>query len=358
MGEKKILTDINPKAWEHPADRAALTALKQIPGVDEIVRKLIGVTTEKSIRLLVLASSVRVSDKQFPKLYKLLNESREILDFKENIELYVSQNPIMNAGAIGVDKPFILLNSAVIERLSEDELLAVIAHEAGHCASGHVLYKTLLWLIIVLSSMLIQIPIAGIALNAIIMALNEWNRKSELSADRAGLLVVQDPNVSYTALMKLAGGSKIGEMNINEFFLQAQEYESGGDIIDSVHKLINLVGQSHPFPVLRLSTLKTWVDSGSYEKILNGEYSKKSNNSPDDFTKDFDDAAKQYKEDISRSGDPLAEIFSKLGDNFDTARKQAENFFQSLFDNTKDDNITDDSTTDDSTTDDSTKKGE
>ena len=74
MSTKKILTDINPKAWEHPADRAALTALKQIPGVDEIVRKLIGVTTEKSIRLLVLASSVRVSSKQFPKLYKFLNK--------------------------------------------------------------------------------------------------------------------------------------------------------------------------------------------------------------------------------------------------------------------------------------------
>ncbi len=338
MSEEKIFTDINPKAWEHPADRAALTALRQIPGVDEIVRKLIGVTTEKSLRLLVLASSVRVSDKQFPKLYKFLNQSREILDIKESFELYVSQNPIMNAGAIGVDKPFILLNSAIIERLSEDELLAVIGHEVGHCASGHVLYKTLLWLIIVLSSMLIQVPIAGIALNVIIMALNEWSRKSELSADRAGLLVAQDPNVSYTALMKLAGGSKIGEMNINEFFLQAQEYESGGDLIDSVHKLINLSGQTHPFPVLRLSELKTWVDSGSYEKILNGDYSKRSSNAPEDLAKDFDDAAKQYKEDITKSGDPLADIFSKLGDNFDNARRQAEDFFGSLFNNTKDDN--------------------
>lgn len=335
MSGKKILTDINPKAWEHPADRAALTALKQIPGVDEIVRKLIGVTTEKSIRLLVLASSVRVSGKQFPKLYKFINEAREILDINEEFELYVSQNPIMNAGAVGVEKPFILLNSAIIERLSEEELLAVIGHEVGHCASGHVLYKTLLWLILILSSMLIQIPIAGAALNAILMALNEWNRKSELSADRAGLLVVQDPNISYTALMKLAGGSKIGQMNINEFFIQAQEYESGGDIIDSVHKLINLLGQSHPFPVLRLSELKTWVDSGNYEKIINGDYSKKSNNSPEDFMKDFDDAAKQYREDMSKSGDPLSEILTKLGSNFDTARKQAEDFFKSIFDNTQ-----------------------
>jgi hypothetical protein len=186
--------------------------------------------------------------------------------------------------------------------------------------------------------MFIQIPIAGVALNAILLALNEWNRKSELSADRAGLLVVQDPNVSYTTLMKLAGGSKIGQMNINEFFVQAQEYEKGGDIIDSVHKLFNLVSQSHPFPVLRLSELKTWVDSGNYENILSGEYKKGSGDSPQDFMKDFDDAAKQYREDISKSGDPLAEILTKLGDNFDAARKQAEDFFKSIFDNTGRDN--------------------
>ncbi len=331
---KKYLYDISPSAWEHPADRAALAALKQLSGIDELIRLLVGKTTEKSLRMIALASSVRVSGLQFPGVRKKVEEACYVLDVKEVPEVYISQNPLMNAGSVGVEKPFITINSALIEQLAEEELQAVIGHELGHIASGHVLYKTLLWLLMNISTNLVHIPLGNFALGAIIAALREWDRKSELSADRAGLLVLQDPSPAYTVLMKLAGGSRIGEMVLEDFFNQAYEYEKGGDILDSVHKLLNMIGQRHPFHVVRLKELKEWVDSGKYEKILSGEYRKRGDRE-EDIQEEFRQAADQYREDFDKSGDPLASALSKIGKQIDAvtreAGKQAEEFFKGLF---------------------------
>lgn len=323
--------NISSKTWEHPADRAALAALRKVPGLDTVLQKLVGVTTERSIRLITLASAVRVSTNQFPKLHRIHREACDLFDLKEGPELYVSQSPFLNAGAIGVEKPFIVLNSSLVDGLSEEEVLYVLGHELGHCMSGHVLYKTLLQLLIKFTTLAFSVPLGGASLLAIILALKEWDRKSELSADRAGLLTVQDPQVCYTALMKLAGGSRTSEMDINEFFVQAAEYERGGGVLDSVYKLLNLVGQTHPFPVLRLTELKTWVDAGAYGKILGGEYITREEGSSDDVRSAFRDAADKYKEDFNNSKDPLAETLRNAMDAAESVRSKAKEAFSSFF---------------------------
>ncbi|MBN2440286.1 MAG: M48 family metallopeptidase [Spirochaetales bacterium] len=337
--EKKILFhNINPKAWEHPADRAALSALKQIPGLDVILKNLLGVMNEKSFRLLFLASAVRVSERQFPLYYKQLRDACDILDSPYLPEMFIAQNPIMNAGAFGVNKPFIVLNSSIIEKLTEEESLAIIGHELGHCLSGHALYHTLLNLLIFISRVLLgilRIPISEIILQGIIYGLLEWYRKSELSADRAGLLVVQNPNVSYQVLMKLAGGTKVEQMDINEFFQQAADYECTGDIVDSVYKILLLIQQTHPFPVLRLTELKTWIDKGDYNKILAGDYIKKGEK--ENVMNDFKDATNQYQEDFKTSNDPLAKaVYGTMSNVMEGANKATEDvqkFFNDLFAN-------------------------
>ena len=107
---------------------------------------------------------------------RLHHEACAIFGIEEAPELFVSQTPFLNAQAIGVDKPFIVLNSALVESLNEEELLAVIGHELGHCLSGHVLYKTLLQLILKFSVVAFSAPMAGAALLPIIIALREWDR--------------------------------------------------------------------------------------------------------------------------------------------------------------------------------------
>ncbi len=138
---KHIFNNISVKAWEHPADKAALAALEKLPGIDTLIKKFVGITTEKSIRLATLASAIRTSENQFPKVHNLLKEACCILDVNEIPELFIAEHPFINARAIGVENPFIILNSSVLEKLSDNEILAIIGHELGHCLSGHLLYN-------------------------------------------------------------------------------------------------------------------------------------------------------------------------------------------------------------------------
>jgi Zn-dependent protease with chaperone function len=330
-GKRKRLDGISSRAWEHPADRATLNALKKVPGLDAVLQKFVGLTTEKSLRLITLASAVRVTDTQFPKLKRIFNDACNTLDMPYVPELYVSQNPFLNARAVGVEQPFIVLHSSIVEALSEDETLCVMGHELGHILSGHVLYSTLLAMLLRFSLVSFSVPLGGISLMAIIVALREWDRKSELSADRAGLLTVQDPEVAYALEMKLAGGPKISDMDMGEFFKQAAEYEAGGTVLDGVYKILNLIGQTHPFPVLRLTELKQWVDAGSYGKILDGDYLRREQAGDEGIFEGFKAAGRQYRDDINNSKDPLAEMLRNMYDNTETARTKVKDVFDSMF---------------------------
>ncbi len=242
--QRRILTEISPQSWEHPADRAALNALRKVPGFDLALRKIFGMFGERAIRLAFKANAVRVSEKQYAWVHERTLRVCEVMDLKEIPEVYVSQTPIVNAGAVGMSDPFIVLNSSMLEVLNHDEVEAVLAHEVGHILSGHVLYRTLLLLIMRLA--LFRYPIAGLALLPILWALLEWYRKSELSCDRAALLGVQDKDVVMSSLMKLAGGTRGEDLDLQEFIDQSEEYRGGGDLLDSVYKVLNAIGATHP----------------------------------------------------------------------------------------------------------------
>lgn len=328
---KVYLRNISPTAWEHPTDRAALAALRKVPGLDAVLQAVFGNTTERSLRLIALASSVRVGPSQFPRVHAMLEEACATLDIAPRPELYIAQNPFLNASAIGIDRPFIVLNSSTVEVLNDEELLCVIAHELGHCASGHALYKTLLAFLLKIPFSALNIPLSGIALMAVIMALREWDRKSELTADRAGLLAAQDPEVSYRLLMKMAGASDPSQININEFFVQASEYEGSGSMLDSVYKMLNLIGQSHPFPVLRLTELKTWVDRGDYAAILGGTYPQRGAESSENVGNRFSEAAGSYKTKFSTSKDPLEQAASTVMGAAAAAGDKVKDVFDQFF---------------------------
>jgi Zn-dependent protease with chaperone function len=301
--QRRVLTEISPQAWEHPADRAALNALRKIPGFDLALRKIFGMFGERAIRLAFKANAVRVSDKQYPWIHERTLRVCEIMDLKEIPEVYVSQTPLVNAGAVGMSDPFIVLNSSMLEVLDHDEVEAVLAHEVGHILSGHVLYRTLLLLIMSLA--LFRYPIAGLALLPILWALLEWYRKSELSCDRAALLAVQDKDVVMSSLMKLAGGTRGEVLNLQEFIAQSEEYREGGDLLDSVYKVLNVIGATHPFSVVRVAELRDWIDSGAYDKIMAGEYARRSDEDLRPYREDLAEAMKGYT-------DAAQEIFDEV----------------------------------------------
>ncbi|PWJ43384.1 M48 family metallopeptidase [Sediminitomix flava] len=317
---------ITSEAWEHPADKAALLALRKVPGIDKVIKALYSVFDEKSIYLYLLATSVRVNEKQFGRVHRIYMEACTIFDIPEDERpaLFVTQTPFLNAGAIGWSKPMITLNSGVVEQMSDDELMAIIGHELGHILSGHVLYRTLLFLLLKVTDRALPM-LTGIALKPIILALQEWNRKSELSCDRAGLLAVQDPEVVINMEMKMAGGRNIHEMDLGEFIKQAEEYESSDSISDSFHKLMNVLSYAttHPFAVTRLNELLKWVQGGEYDQILRGFYKDLANERiaettkkagkgyADDFFKFTDSILKGAKDATSFAKEKTEEAFSK-----------------------------------------------
>jgi predicted Zn-dependent protease len=219
----------------------------------------------------------------------------------------------VNAAAIGMNKPFIIITSPLVDMLDDRELTCVLGHELGHVMCGHALYTTLLVILINAWYAFMGIPGGMLALVAIRLALLEWSRKAELSADRAGLLVSQDPRVSYRVDMKLAGGGHGDEMCVDEFFKQAEEYEAGGDLLDGILKVALLLGQTHPLPVLRVTELKKWIDSGAYEKVLAGDYPKRGAARTDDFAENVKATAASYKESFDSAKDPLISALKDLG---------------------------------------------
>src|SRR5262245_23767402 len=141
LPEDQRLKDISPKAYEHPADRAATAALQSIPMLDVVVRKLIEFGYERALRQIFMAGSLKLGSEQLPMVWASHRAACARLDLESVPDLYLTQFPIANAAAIGADRPIVLLNSRTVELLDEDELRTVLGHEAGHILSDHVLYR-------------------------------------------------------------------------------------------------------------------------------------------------------------------------------------------------------------------------
>lgn len=318
-GDSRILTDISSRSWEHPADRAALAALRKIPVFDQVLRALFGFFGEKPIRLAFQANAVLVGPNQFPQLWELYNEVCDTLDAPERYPLFVAQDPVVNAGAYGMDHPFIILNSGALALLDDRQISYVMGHEVGHVMSDHVLYKTMTELLIRLAGM--GFPIVGLAARAVLLGLLEWSRKAELSADRAGLLALQDPDHVLSGMLKMAGGGSDEETSLAEFIRQAEDYRDSGDLADRIFKVLNVLGESHPFWVLRVSELRAWIESGAYDRILRGEYQRRGEQNPA-YAEDLSEAADAYGRGAKEMLDQMAGAARKAGESFlDNFRK-------------------------------------
>jgi Zn-dependent protease with chaperone function len=313
---RKILTQIAAVSWEHAADRAALQGLRAVPGFDEVVKKIYGFLGERGVRLLFQADAVRVGSSQFPKLNALYTDVLTSLDWSQRPELFVSQTPFVNAGAFGMDRPFIVINSGALKLLDDDEMRALLGHELGHVMSGHALYRTIL--ILILNVGFASLPfLAGLALLPIRVALLEWYRKSELSSDRAGLLASQDATASLRMFLKMAGGGDMTQMDLNAFLVQAKEYEAAGGALDRIFQILNTLDRTHPFNTLRAAELQRWIEAGHYDRIVRGEYTRRG---PEAAQRPLDKDVAEAREHYMKEPKAVA------NDVMDTAKRAAQAF--------------------------------
>ncbi|CAN5337915.1 M48 family metallopeptidase [soil metagenome] len=271
----KKFADLSKHDYIHPSDSKALAALKAIPGVDSALKKLLAWTGESAIRVSFMASAIKVTPKQCPDLHAKLQIACTTLGV-DMPDMFVQQNPLVNAFTGGVEKPIIVLHSALIERLNDEETLAVIAHEVGHIHSEHVLYLTAARLMEALANVSVARLIPGseiikfIVSAGISSALLAWARKAELSCDRAALLVTQDAHVIGRTMMKLAGGTFASKVDYELFLEQGREFKKNYDAnkLDKFWADIMNAGLSHPFPIWRVSEILEWVESGQYADLM------------------------------------------------------------------------------------------
>jgi hypothetical protein len=241
-----------------------------------VVRKFIELFPERVAYIQNVAQTVRVSAKQCPQLYGLFQEACAILDMPEP-ELYAAQNPTPNAYTSGCERPYIIVTTGLLDLMSEQETLAVIAHELGHIQSGHVLYKTMARCISLLLTVIgdMTLGLGRLIGRSLEAALLEWDRKSEFTADRAAALVAQDSQVMLSLMMKLAGGTLFqrDQMNAQEFLKQADLYQDVDvNLLDRMYKVLMVSAVSHPLIIVRASESVRWAESQQYKDILAGRY--------------------------------------------------------------------------------------
>jgi Zn-dependent protease with chaperone function len=319
------LKEISPRAYQHPADRAATAALQRVPYLDEVVRQLIALGYERALRAVSLGGAVRLGERQLPGVWVLHREVFHVLDLDDAVpDLYLTQFPLANAYTIGSKKPIVLLNSELLHLLDDSGRRSVLAHEAAHVHSDHVLYQTALLILVRLGTS--RLPaLAGLPLLAIRLALLEWFRAAELSCDRAAALVTRDTTAVCRSLMVLTAGAAAEDLSLDAFMAQAADYEEGGKGLDRITKLVNDMNLTHPMPVRRARELIDWMRSGEYDRIVGGEYIRRGQEPP--LKEETDSATAHYGDRISgafqQAGSSAAEIGEQLRDWLSRVRGSA-----------------------------------
>lgn len=275
---RKTFPGISADAFTSDNDRRALAVLQKVPLLPLIVKKFYEVGMDRWLYCYNMSMSVRCGPKQYRTLYEIMRESASVLDMPEP-ELYIASNPFPNAYTSGVERPYITIRSSMVDTLTDEQLFHLMGHELGHIKAGHVLYRTVASVLVPLLELLGRrtFGLGDAASIALVLAMYEWYRQSEISADRAGLLVSQSLETSIDANLCLtAGPNRLShEMNREAFMDQARAYQDM-NALDAIGKIVVflLMGSTmtHPMPVHRTQELERWYLSGAYEQIMAGDY--------------------------------------------------------------------------------------
>jgi Zn-dependent protease with chaperone function len=314
---------ISAKAYEHPADRAATSALNSIPLLDKVVKRLSDLGHERRLKQTFMGNAVRLGVDQVPDIWASYLRCTTILDLSSVPDLYVMNSPSVSAMAIGAKTPIIVVNSSLIGSYTADEVQTVLAHEVGHVLSEHVYYTTALLLLKqFMEGALPKSLLLGLPLRGMYYALLEWSRAAELSSDRAAALVMGDPLAPCRVLMRLAGGALPG-MSLEAFLKQATDYDDEDDIFSRHSRFWAELSLTHPIAVRRVKELMEWVRSGEYDRIMAGNYPRRGHEPPP--SAEFTAAVAHYGERFSRFLDRTAGNVQDLGKQFGSWLKKWQN---------------------------------
>ena len=249
----------------HPSDAKAIQALQELRGFNTLVRGYMKFGGETMYRGFNLGGMLRVTERSNGRVYRLLHQVVQKIGMKAP-DLYIYNDMDMNAYTYGESKPFIALSSSMVERMDDEELKGVMAHECGHILCKHSFYITLLKTL-ENTGVLLRI-ISRVMILPIYAAMQYWSRKSELSADRCAAVVVGE-ECYQQVLVKLASGCK-GEVGyVRSLVEQGQEYEAHkrASLWNRVQQEVRCAINSHPDLCTRAMELERWCHSYDYKRL-------------------------------------------------------------------------------------------
>jgi Zn-dependent protease with chaperone function len=271
--EKIRLSGLSYRWYEHPLDKSALNALEGTPGLEGVARAFIKYGIEEWMIIKETGNNHRVTERAFPDVHRALLKACDILDVDPIPELYIKNGYLEGSYTIGDTRNVIVITSAMPTLFTQDELLFVLGHELGHIKSNHTLYYNMAEVVPLFSKVAtLGLPGLGTLLNYSITApLLYWKRRSEYTADRAGLLCCQNLDAAITVMMKLAGTPipDFSRLDPETFLQQAEEFK-GFDENDwsKAVKGLSMVWQDHPWIVDRAKQLASWEHDGSMQAVL------------------------------------------------------------------------------------------
>lgn len=272
MNIKKI-DGLHPYEYEHSFDAKALDALQHTPGLDILIRQFNKYAIEKMITVQNTGSNLHITTNNYPKIYGLLETTCEVLNLPALPDLYLSWGYSINGFTIGVENPIIVLNSGAVDLLSDDELLYLIGHEVGHIKSRHTLYHQIGQFFPLIADFIgaATLGISNLLSTPLKLALLQWSRMSELTADRAGLLACQNVETAASVMIKWAGTpiKYHGDIKIDHFIDQAERFKRFDyDNLNKIIKFFSIIDESHPWTVMRTAELISWINSGEYQNVM------------------------------------------------------------------------------------------
>lgn len=242
-------------AYAYSWDKSTRAAFERVKAVELAVAAAVRMFKNVG-KAQLLGNAVRIGPKQFPRVHGLVEQCAGTLGINAPT-VYVVNNPQLNAGTFGTnDDSFIVVNSALVDHFSDEEVLSVIGHECGHIHNSHVVYLTALYYLRNVAGLLIR----QVALPAE-LALRAWSRRAEVTCDRAGVLCAKDLDAGVRALTKLALGSQklYDQLNVDAFLEQHEESQ------ESVGRFTEVFA-SHPWLSKRVLALREFGKSELFRR--------------------------------------------------------------------------------------------
>ena len=249
----------------HPEDRKALQMLHKIPYIDSVCRSIIETEYEGLCRGENLATMLKASSQSVPRVFHLMKATCQRIGLPMP-EVYIYNDPVMNAYTYGETSPFVCISSSSVERLDDRELMCMMAHECGHILCKHVLYNSVVRFLHELGE---EFGIISYSLSGpIYLALQYWSRRSELSADRCAAATMGEETFQRMTMKIACGLSDIG-CDPYQLVRQAKEYHGheNHSLWNKIQQNCRMAFYSHPQAVNRAWEIDRWKNSYMYKKL-------------------------------------------------------------------------------------------